>query len=86
MRPRRDAGYAGAAGRHIGGNALIAWVYFMASKVRVFALASLPLVNEPLPLLSHFGSERFEAGSLLTELPEGSAQRIADIFLSGALL
>ena len=62
MRPRRDAGYAGAAGRHIAGNALIAWVYLMASKVRVFALAHLPLVNEPLPLLSHFGPERFEAG------------------------
>ena len=62
MRPRRDAGYAGAAGRHIAGNALIAWVYLIASKVRVFALAPLPLVNEPLPLLSHFGPERFEAG------------------------
>ena len=34
----------------------------MASKVRVFALAPLLLVNEPLPLLSHFGPKRFEAG------------------------
>ena len=33
----------------------------MASKGRVFALAPLPLVNEPLPLLSHFGPKRFEA-------------------------
>jgi hypothetical protein len=61
MRPRRDAGYVGAAGHLIAGNALIAWVYLL-SKVRVFALAPLPLVNEPLPLLSHFGPERFEAG------------------------
>jgi len=34
----------------------------MASKGRVFALAYLPLVNDPLPLLSHFGEKRFEAG------------------------
>ena len=54
--PRR---YARAAGRNISGSALVARVHLMASKVRVFALAPLPLVNEPLPLLSHFG---FEAG------------------------
>ena len=34
----------------------------MASDVGVFTLAPLPLVNEPLPLLSHFGPKRFEAG------------------------
>jgi hypothetical protein len=62
MRPRRDAGYAGAAGRDIAGNALIAWVYLVASKVRVFALAPPPLVDEPLPLLRHFGPKRFEPG------------------------
>ena len=48
--------------RHLANAGLIAWVYLMASKVRVFALAPLPLVNEPLPLLSHFGPKRFEAG------------------------
>ena len=37
-------------------------VYLMASKVHVFALSALPLVNEPLPLLSHFGPKCFEAG------------------------
>jgi hypothetical protein len=56
--PRR---YAGAAGRNIAGSALVARVHLMASKERVFALAPLPLVNEPLPLLSHFGPKRFEA-------------------------
>jgi hypothetical protein len=61
MRPRRDAGYAGAAGCRTAGNGLIAWVYLMVSKVRVFALVPLPLVNEPLPLLSHFDPKRFEA-------------------------
>ena len=33
----------------------------MASKGRVFAFAPFPLVNERLPLLSHFGPKRFEA-------------------------
>ena len=28
----------------------------------MFAFAPLPLVNERLPLLSHFGPKRFEAG------------------------
>ncbi len=51
---RREAGCAGA-------DALVAWVYVMASKGRVFALAPLPLVNEPLPFLSHFGPKRFKA-------------------------
>jgi 4-hydroxy-tetrahydrodipicolinate synthase len=49
MRALRDVGYAGAAGGNIAGNALIARVYLMASRVRLFALAPLPLVNEPLP-------------------------------------
>jgi hypothetical protein len=49
----RDAGYAGAAGCNIAGNALIARLYLMALEVGVFALAPLPLVNGPLPLLSH---------------------------------
>jgi hypothetical protein len=57
-----DTETAGAVGHHIAGNALIAWVYLMASKGRVFVFAPLPLVNEPLPLLSHFGPKRFEAG------------------------
>ena len=57
--PRR---YARPAGRNITGSALVARVHLMASKVRVFALAPLPLVNEPLPLLSHFGPKPFEAG------------------------
>jgi hypothetical protein len=46
---------------HIAGNASIAWVCLMALEGRVFAFAPLPLVNEPLPLLSHFGPKRFEA-------------------------
>jgi hypothetical protein len=50
-----DTETAGAAGHHVAGNALIALVNLMASKGRVFAFAPLPLVNEPLPLLSHFG-------------------------------
>jgi hypothetical protein len=62
MRARRHAGYAGAAGCNVAGNALIARVCLMASDVRVFTLAPLPLVNEPLPLLSHFGPKWFEAG------------------------
>ena len=62
MRALRDAGYARAAGCNITGNALVARVHLMPSKVGVFALAPLPLVNEPLPLLSHFGPKRFEAG------------------------
>jgi hypothetical protein len=33
----------GAAGHHIAGNALIAWVHLMASKGRVFAFAPPPL-------------------------------------------
>ena len=57
----------------------------MASKGRVFALAPLPLVNEPLPLLSHFGPKRFRGEDrLLTELPEGSALQIPGIFLNAA--
>ena len=56
--PRR---YTGGAGRNIAGSALVARVHLMASKVHVFALAPLSLVNEPLPLLSHFGPKRFEA-------------------------
>ena len=59
--PDQSRRYAGAAGRNIAGSALVARVHLMASKVRVFALAPLPLVNEPLPLLSHFGPKRFEA-------------------------
>src|SRR5262245_36682457 len=34
----------------------------MASEGGVFAFASLPLVNERLPLLSHFGPKCFETG------------------------
>ncbi len=58
---RREAECAGAAGWRIAGDALVAWVYVMASKGRVFALAPLPLVNEPLPFLSHFGPKRLKA-------------------------
>jgi hypothetical protein len=61
MRSLRDARYAGAAGRNIAGSPLIAWVDLMGSKVRRFTLAPLPLLNEPLPLLSHFAEKRFEA-------------------------
>jgi hypothetical protein len=57
-----DTETAGAAGHHIAGNALIAWVYLMASEGGVFAFARLPLVNERLPVLSHFGPKRFETG------------------------
>ena len=57
-----DTETGGAVGHHIAGDALIALVYLMASKVSVFALAPLPLVNEPLLLLSHFGPKRFKAG------------------------
>ena len=57
----------------------------MASEGGVFAFASLPLVNERLPLLSHFGPKRFETGNqLLTVLPEGSAPQIPGIFLNAA--
>ena len=56
-----DTETGGAVGHHIAGNALIAWVYLMALKVRVFALDPLPLVNEPLLLLSHFSPKRLEA-------------------------
>ncbi len=51
---RREARCAGTAGWRIAGDALVAWVYVMASKGRVFALAPLPLVNEPLPFPSQF--------------------------------
>ena len=57
-----DTETGGAVGHHIAGNALIAWVYLMASEGGVFAFASLPLVNERLPLLSDFGPKRFKAG------------------------
>ena len=50
-----DTETGGAVGHHIAGNGLIAWVYLMASEGGVFAFARLPLVNERLPLLSHFG-------------------------------
>ena len=60
-RPANRVDMARAAGRNITGSALVARVHLMASKERVFALAPLPLVNEPLPLLSHFGPKRFEA-------------------------
>jgi hypothetical protein len=66
-------GEAENGGRHIVGDALVAWIYFMASKVGVFALAPLPLVNEPLPLLSHFGPKHFEARRIaanIARLPE----------------
>ena len=45
-----DTENAGAVGHHFAGNALIALVYLMGSKGRVFAFAPLPLVNEPRPV------------------------------------
>jgi class 3 adenylate cyclase len=41
MRPRRDVGYAGAAGRHIAGKALIAWVYLTDQDLEKIGVASL---------------------------------------------
>jgi hypothetical protein len=46
----------------IAGNPLIARVCLLPSDVSMFTLTPLPLVNEPLPLLSHFGPKWFEAG------------------------
>jgi hypothetical protein len=51
-----------ALSHHIAGSDLIAWVHLMALNGRVFALTPLPVANEPLPLQSHFGPKRFEAG------------------------
>jgi hypothetical protein len=56
--PRR---YAGAAGRDIAG-VLFARVHLMASKVRGSLLLPFLSPTKPLPLLSHFGPKRFEAG------------------------
>jgi hypothetical protein len=62
MAATREAGYSGPSGHHIAGSALIPRVYLIALNARVFTLAPLPFVSEPLPLLSHFGQERFEPG------------------------
>jgi len=61
VRRGHDVMLAGPAGCHIAGDALVAWVFLMITEGRVFTLASLPLVDKPLPLLGHFRPKRFEA-------------------------